>query len=383
MLYVNQERLNTGNRSDKYEWSHVVKDYHQSLREIKEYFGDHIIVETKVRPRTDAESRGLRYPGPRGLLKVSTVTLRDEEGNPTNFELRYSDFSLQEKDGRLYQEDPNLLIKRGEHSIDVQRNPDLAYYVWRCGKVGRTTAEGKKFHIRDDVATHKGNAKVRRMQGKILHLIYEAVPESNLRTLAKSWGVSSVGSKDIEVVREELFEMLQANEKTLKDTPGSDVRGYDAFINSAEVKLNDQIGALIRDAEDAGKLVFDKEDRRWELDYKDGRPNYVLKDLSGDEYGDPFGALVNYLLTEEKMLRKVENIMGVAPPKEIEPEPEPVPVTDTLTVEQVEAERNANVLKGWLRKYEPGLTIPKTMKADEVRVKLIRHLVGVESTQEA
>ena len=384
-IYVNGVQIGTRNRKPEYEHSEIVNDYFKTIKEAKEYYGQYLMVNTSVRPRKD-KSGAMRFPGPRGLLLKSTINREIREGEFVTEELRYSPVILKEKDGELWQEDPNLLIHKGAFTVDIDRNPDLAYYILRCGKVGKSPAEGKKFHLHDDKFINHDNAVRRRTQGSVLNLIYSEIPEDKLRLLAKSWGVSEVGMKNIDTVREDLFARVEGGEEQKKRAPGGTARGFEEFIASAEVRLYDQITALCRDAEDAGKLVFNEKDRVWQLDYQDGGSPVILKELSGAEFGDPLGALVSFLLGESEIVRKVERVMGIAKTKEDKTELPPLlpPVPDAigLTVGEVMEERKPATLKKMIRDNFPGIPTPNTMKAQEARDILLQEIGKLEEVQE-
>jgi len=120
-------------------------------------------------------------------------------------------------------------------------------------------------------------------------------------------------------------------------------------------------------------LVFDENDRRWVIDYKDGATPFILKELAGEEYGDPLGSLVNFLITEPNSLRKIENVMGIG--KVDEP---PLP---QVTMEMIVKEHKVPVLKKYLRQLKPGIEIKKTAKLQELKDSLYA-LVSQESLQE-
>lgn len=384
MIYVNQKLISTGNRNPDYEFAEQVKDYHDSLNEIKEYYGDHLVIETKMRPRVD-KSGAYRYPGARGLLLISHINRTNSDGSVSPEELRYSPVVLKEDDGNLIHESPNLLIQKASYTIDVKRLPDLAYYVWRSGKVGHTPAEGKKFYIFDIKATNKQTASKRRAEGAVINLIYTVLPEDKLRILAKSWGIDGVDNMDPESVREMLYEKVQAGENQKKTNHKA--RGFKEFAASSVVKAADKLTAMCKDAEAAGKLKYSTTDRLWVIDYKDGGQPYTLKELAGDEFGDPLGALVNYLSSNEEALRKLENVMGLTsvPKIEVPEEDEPViPRMDAplYTNEQVFQEGNPARLKKMLREVDPDIgPLPRTLKSEEIRAMLLQRL-GQGSLQE-
>jgi hypothetical protein len=394
MLYVNQKLISTSNVNPDYEFAHIVKDYHKSIKEIKDYYGDFIVLETKIRPRSDTKTGLPRFPGARGLLLISNVNMTNSEGDSSTLELRYSPVILKVEEGNLVHENPNLLIHKGSYSIDIKRFPDLAYYIWRCGKVGHTPAEGKKFHLYDIKATNQQTASKRRAEGAVLNLIYSSLPEGDLRILAKSWGVDGVDGMDSESVREMLFQKLQDGEDNKRTNPKS--RGFKEFISSSQVKEIDKLTAMCKDAETSGKLKYRTEDRTWVIDYKDGGNPYTLKELAGEEFGDPLGSLVSYLATNAEALRKVRNVMGLSvPPRQEAPvvekapppkeESEPViPRMDAplYTVEQVLQESNTPRLKKMLKEVDPDIgVLPRTLKGEDVKKMLLQRL-GQASLQE-
>ena len=374
MIYVNEELVNTRNRTKETNPHYdLVEDYHDSIKKIREYHGDYLVVETKRRPYRDKKTGQHRVPAGRGLLLTSTVNRTLEDGSIITEELRYSPHILKKDEhGTLIHESPNMIIQRGSLTIDIKRNPDLAYYVWRCGKVGRTPAEGKKFHLYDITEINKESAKRRRLEGSVLHLIYSSLPEAKLRTLAKSFAVPEVSIKDLEAVRIDLFDKIQANEKRKQANPDSTFRGFADFIESAEVKYHDQIAALCSDAIEAEKVVYQEDERRWVIDYKDSGTPYLLKELSGDEFGDPLGTLVSYLTSEQNMLRKVEQVMGIG---------EKVKDVPVVTEEMILKESNVPKLKKLLKQLNPDVVLKQTMKGEEIKMMLL-DFVKQESVQE-
>lgn len=381
MLYVNEKLLDT-RPSPNNEFIDVVEDYHKTLKEQTEYFGNLIHVETKIRPYRDGAGT-IRFPGPRGLLKRTMAEIPQEDGNTSMVELIYSPTVLREEDGRLKLDDPDILVNRAELSIDVQRNPDLAYFVFKSRMVGRTPAEGKKFHIKDVKKMHDNTAERRKLEGSVLNLIYSALPEDKLRTLAKSFGVSGVNLKTANTIRHELYDLLEKGEEAKSRHPGTHARGFREFIDSSEVRFHDQIAALCRDAEEKGSLVFDDMDRRWLIDYKDGGTPYVLKEMAGDEFSDPLGSLVSFLISEPNKLRKVENVMGITKLTEDEkrdedvPKKEPVKVTpqetekSDITAEMILKETNTPRLRSWLKKLDPESSPKPTLTAQELKMRLL------------
>jgi len=126
MLYINQELLNTRNKDENYKHADLVKDYHKVLKDARDYYGKYIIIETRQRPHPDEKTGFPIYPGTKGLLRRTTIVEEDSVS-----EWIYSDVTLKKKDDELVLPSPNLLIQKGSYTIDLTRNPDLAYYVFK------------------------------------------------------------------------------------------------------------------------------------------------------------------------------------------------------------------------------------------------------------
>jgi len=382
MLYLNNELVNTRLNNDgkpvSEDFASVAKEYKKVLLHIKDYYGDTLVVETKNRPHPDPITNYPVFPGTRGILLQTALST--DNGME---EWVYSDTILKKEEGVIKLLKPNLLVQKGSFSVDVKRNPDLAFYLYKCNKVGKNMYEGKKFHFNDHEAVGKHNADKNRLIGKVMNMIYSSIPEDNLRTLAKSWGVAGVNIKDTDSVREDLFKMITDGQDAKEAQPGSTHKGYSEFIESSAVKLYDQIAALCSDAEEKGKLIFEEDGRRWSLEYGDGTSPQILKELSGDEFGRPLNALVDYLISEREELRKVENIMGAASMAPISSqETGPVEVSDNLSIQLIEETVKMAEVKKLVKEHCPEHKHSNTDKAEDLKAMLFRKLAELNAIQE-
>ena len=135
------------------------------------------------------------------------------------------------------------------------------------------------------------------------------------------------------------------------------------------------------DAEKAEKLKFNKDERRWEIDYKDGRPAYILKELSGDEFGNPLDALVGFLITEKNYLRKLETVMGVASSPKKERVLPPREIEKNITPEMVLTEHNVPRLKKLLKEIDPDAEFARNASGQHIKEMILARIVP-ESVQE-
>ena len=215
-------------------------------------------------------------------------------------------------------------------------------------------------------------AELRRKEGKMVNLIYSATPEGNLRTLAKSWGVSNVNDRNLDIVRSELEAKVLANEAAKEK--GGNFRGIDEFINSSEVNFYDQVAALVRDADEKRVLRYAAAERRWVIDYKDGHTPYILKEMSTGEFQNPTEALVTFLVAENEKLIQLERAMGIAPKRKEE--------TGELTIEEVQQATNYMQLRKMAKEHIPEFEVEKGVTStDDIKQALMAY-VAISQAQE-
>jgi hypothetical protein len=378
MLYINAELVNTKNTSKDYVHADIVKDFHKTVKDAIEQYGEYLVVQTKRRPYLDPQTKYPILPATRGLLLRTTKV--DEGGNTQ--EMIWSEHFLEKNQitGQLSVKEPDMLITRGEKVINIKRSPDLVYYILKCGRVGRTEAEGKKFHIKDDTAKSKASVAKRQAEVKVAYLIFTALQEPNIRTLSKSWGLSDVDVKDIDVLREELYGKVTMEEEAKKGGPAGH-RGFKEFVEASQINFVDKVRALCNDAETAGYLVYDNDERKWVINYNDGGVPYVIKEMSGEEAGAPMDSLVKYLLDEQDKRRLIEKVMArsLDRPEDYNPSPTAEGAPE-LTIEMVQEEANITILKKWLRQRTDE-KLPRNLTAAQTREKLLQIIVA-EATPE-
>jgi len=292
-----------------------------------------------------------RHPAAKGLLLQASVST--ENGVD---EWVYSPTTLKIEDGIPKMTEPNILVDKGEMFIDMKKNPDLAFYCLQSRKVGRNEKVKAKFHIVDTEGMTVEAAEIRRKEGKMVNLIYSAIPEGNLRTLAKSWGVLNVNDRVLDLVRTDLEAKILANEAS-KKKGNPNMRGIDEFIGSSEVNFYDQVAALVRDADDKGTLNYEADNRRWVIDYKDSNTPYILKELAAGEFQNPTETLIKFLISENEKLVKLELAMG-AKPKEKE-------AVKELTMEKIMGISNYLQLKKMVTENVPDFVIEKGVTKTE------------------
>jgi hypothetical protein len=378
MLYINGELLNTRNKSPEYKYRDFVTAYHKTIGDLKKKFGDVLRIQTKQKMFVDKKTGFPRYPATRGLnLQASVATDHGID------EWIYSPTTLRVEDGVVKLTDPNLLINKGEMFIDMRQNPDLAFFCIHTNKVGLNEHAPQKFHVVDLEGKNSEEAEQLRIEGTLANLIFTGIPESNLRTLAKSFGISNVDTKALDTVRIELHKKVLSDEAA-KKKGGQGFRGIKEFIDSADVRFYDQVSAMVRDAEEKGILLYASDERKWEIHYKDGGLPYPLKEMSGTEFNNHTESLVKFLVEEPTSRHKLENALGVAldrpPSTEVEePVPEQQSSVKELTIDDIRSETNYAKLKSLAKKYIPEFPVVKGVGVDQIKQALMTKLAVTEN----
>ena len=132
MLYIDGELLNTRNRNPEYTHSKLVKQYYETVSELREKFGDVLRIQTRQKMRIDSKTGFPRHPAAKGLLLQASVSTDDGIS-----EWIYSPTTLKVVEGVPKMTEPNILVDKGEMFIDMKKNPDLAFYCVASRKVGR------------------------------------------------------------------------------------------------------------------------------------------------------------------------------------------------------------------------------------------------------
>lgn len=309
MLYVNKEFLDTSNRSKDYKLKDHVEDYHQKVQYLRDYYGDKVRLLSTRRDRFD-QNIAQGKPIPTLSMRFESVTYNDKTSSSEDwvYANQFINFSIN-ADKLSYPR--TKMIKGGEETINIQKDPDFAYFViYKSGQVGEGQYSGRKFYIDDRRKAAKQSAITRKREGNLSHLIYDQLDEKKAMILAKSYGVSNVNGISDEERRNALYDIVMANENKLLKRPELNVRGIDAFMRDSDMDLRTKIGALVQDSIDKDVLIYNIVDRRWEIDYNDGRTNYVLMEVSSGDSSRHREVMIEYLTDNKDALHRLQGAMG-------------------------------------------------------------------------
>lgn len=310
MLYVNskfveldKEGIDPKEPKDLYE--KVILDYRKKLSEYKQRFGRYVTVKDRREPKLNIT--GLLEPVPNAAIPLR-LALVGENGRE---EWVYTEVTPQLKEGVLHLDTNSRIIYYGELRIDLQENPDLAYFLLEkhpMFKKGR-------YYVEDFAADERKKAEGRRNETKLFEVIYGGQARLNmdlayLRLIAKRWGISSADTQSKDFLQNNLYDRVKtAEEKKRKSKAG---RGIDEFIN--DVRASDsneqlQVAGHVRDAMDKNILTFDVGDKTWKINYGDGTFYNVLS-VSAQDLPQKEEAVILYLQEDNSIYSKLMSAMG-------------------------------------------------------------------------
>jgi len=141
---------------------------------------------------------------------------------------------------------------------------------------------------------------------------YNNGDESVLRLIASAWGVNKASTKDIWIIRDELFNAVYASNQNYQNTG----RGFKEFLSENKIDDNIKNRALLQRAYDENVISIDIEQRKWI--YTDSKvsicvvPDYISLRNGKGEFAE--GEWVNYLFkytntTKPEIISDIRNVL--------------------------------------------------------------------------
>jgi hypothetical protein len=358
MLYVNGEILDVNNKKEDYSLKEEVKEFHTRVNHLSETFGKVIRIVSKRESRVDPVTKRLITVPTLGLSMQNVVI-----ENGQRKEWVFSDTPLAKINGKLKIERPVYIIKNnGELYLDLKSEVELAYFIlFKSDQCSIDENDNKEFRVYNKKKLNQNTANDRRKLAKLGDVVYDKLSESEVRLLAKRYGLGGVDNLTGDEIRNALYEKILNNEG-MKVKGDASVTGIDEFIKDSNIDLKIQLGALIQDAIDQGTLVFNERERRWDLDYKDDRTPYSLMEVNLNELKRPQESLLSYLLSDETALERLKGVLG-----------DRGKIVEEITNDMIESTSKTPVLRGYARKllnWSP----PNTMTAKELKEEIFTRL---------
>lgn len=266
------------------------------------------------------------------------------------------------KDGIVIPETRQKIIQYGELIIDLDTDPDFAYFlIEKHGMI-----KSGKYNILDHETDERLKAEHRRKETLLNSVIYGDNAKLNidvdfLRLIAKRWGIGNADKQGKDTLQNQLFDMVQSAEKQKKSKQAG--RGIDDFVK--DVRGSDtsealKVASLVRDAIDAKIVIFDPINRKWIIDYKDGNFKNIMT-VSIDDTDQKDEVLILYLQSDNNLFALLSAAMGTPKQK----------VAEGIDADKIRETEDIAVL----RQYAKSLGVTAFQKGKEpLRIELLEKL---------
>jgi len=308
LLELDREGIDPKDPKDIYET--MILDYKKKISEYRQRFGRYLTLKDKKEPKLNYNpdtKKSILEPVPNVAVPLR-ISVAGKNGRE---EWVYSEVAVPIKDGIVQLEQNSKIVYYGEWVIDMDTNPDLAYFMLDK----HSMIKRGQYKIEDPISDERKKAEDRRNEAKLDNIVYGENAKLNidlayLRLIAKRWGIAAADKQNKDQLQNALYDKVKTEEaKKRRNKTG---RGIDEFVN--DVRASDeseqlQVAGHVRDAIDKNILVFDVGDKTWKINYGDGT-YYNVFTVAVSDLQNKDEAIILYLQQDNHIYSKLISAMG-------------------------------------------------------------------------
>ena len=303
MLFINNELLDTKNRSSEYKFSSQVKEYHDAVKKLNEMAGKKKrIVLKSIYPDVYDDKHQLR-PRKRQYYPLRAVYAA-QDGSGTE-EWRWSpNMPTKKNDEYRYSQVADFIVK--EWNFSLPRDMEKAFFwIFKsefvdpgrlCQKEvvkGGVEIEDLEFEAKQEVERKGREASLQ------YYLYSEESPlskdEVQMRTIAKAWNIQGVNEMGINQVRLELERKILFNDQHNLDGGVAD------FLKETDITEITRVKAMIQTGIDEGIVFCNIIKHEWMYRVGEDKTERIFI-MSATEMANPEKALLNYLMGSSRRM---------------------------------------------------------------------------------
>lgn len=284
-------------------YEEIAKDYQKKVEDYRKKFGKWITIKDRKQPKVN----------PTGLLEQvpnATIPLRISiTGKGGKEEWIYTEIAPEVKDGVAKLESSQKIVQYGELLIDLDESPDLAYFLLEKHPMFKKG----HYYVYDEDEIERRKAEERTNATKLDELIYGSnsrlVNDVNtLRMVAKRWGIPNADRMTKSALQNRLHDLVTESDKKKNG------RGIVEFIEDVKGGDTDEmkVASTVRDAIDKNILVFNINNKTWQIDYGDTLKDILMVSIEDLQRKDE--ALILYMQSDNAMYSRLVATMGDAKP---------------------------------------------------------------------
>ena len=300
MLYLNGKYLDVNDKNG--DMGQHARDYQDKVAKLRTTYGQWLTIKTKkemkINPTGIAEA-----------IPTITVPLISVVAGPNGTEeWAYSENAVVVKDGQMQLETRQFLVRNGEVTLDLNTQPDLAYYLTEK----HPFMKSGKLRIHDERELARSTAEDRRLRTRVESAIYNEtstlnVNRNSLETVCKRWGITGTSSKTKDQLQNELYDRVLESEARFKKSRTG--RGIQEFLEDARGNNDMKVGAYVNEAIENGVVVFNPRALTWEVE-TGGAERPILVSIPATELNLKEEILIDAVLSDAKVKALLENALG-------------------------------------------------------------------------
>jgi hypothetical protein len=212
-------------------------------------------------------------------------------------------------------EDKNFIIREGELTVNLVTDGDFAYYL----HYHNVMRSGELF-IHDPARTATERATEFKRKQKVSDLLFSDHSPLNkdpekMKTVARRWGIGNIDNLTHDEIAVDLYDMVLGNEEAKKKQ--SHLRGVNEFLKDTQLGAGVKAGELVSLAEEKKVLRYNSTHGEYQIIYPGRQAATTLIGVPPEKFGIKRDFLIDALVMDDQLMRKVEGVLGKEPDERI------------------------------------------------------------------
>ena len=314
MIYLQGKELDVSNESKDYPFAPIVTDYHAYIKDLKGRLGNTVVYYTRQRPKRDPKTGNLRPVPLKSWPKIQSgvkFEIIGKERPMGPYSMVYNESQVKIEKEMPILDELNFLVREGEHSVDLDRDGDFAYFLHH-----HNVCRSGELYIHDPAKTAHDKASAYRRTQKVTDLLFSEYSPlnknpDNLRSVARRWGIGNVDKLSVDEIAVELNDKVLGNEEARKRNPA--LRGVNEFLKDTQLGAGVKAGELAAIAEEKGVLKFNQTHSEYQIIYPGRTQATPFFTIPPEKIPSKADYLIDALVMDDQLMRKLESLVGIEP----------------------------------------------------------------------
>lgn len=252
MLLVNQKQI-----TDYPKTGPIYKEYEADLKDIQDTYEGRDFVIVKVRQVPPPDSQGNVYETPPFCFPLISEAQSPNGGSNT---WAYCKGHPELQPNGLWKPPlKNRILEKGTMVVDLKNDIDFAVYLFKKSKV---FTQGF-LEVDDPGREARKYGEEKRRNLLIDSIVWSEIDDDELPEVCAAWGLSGTSTKESDMLRRELEQLLVSREKAI--AKGKNVQGVREFMKMRKNKNSIRLRSIVQMAISNDIVKYDKTDRKYTI----------------------------------------------------------------------------------------------------------------------